>query len=343
MTNSISKPVFSGNRTTDQAVSILHQNDLLIQKRLNTNETDIDTLEEQQDDYIKKDGTESLTADWDAGSHEIKAETFESDVSTGTAPITVASTTMVTNLNADKLDGYDASDIDYSFVSGNDASTDVTSSELEELSDGSDTTLHTHDHGNLSGKSDNDHPQYLLKTDIDDAPADDADTALSSKWIYDNLNGGPYLPTSSVENSLTSGSGTDALSAQQGQILRESQSMAFSVPGTLYTDTDGIDGVGLVVGVPFTISTVRLAVSTAPTGASLIVDILKNGTSIYNSTPANRPTITAGNTSATGGTPDTTTFSAGDIILIAIDQVGSTVAGENLYVNIKTLTDQTVA
>lgn len=50
----------------------------------------------------------SLSADWDAGSYEIRALTFESDVVTGTAPFTVASQTVVTNLNADKLDGSDA-------------------------------------------------------------------------------------------------------------------------------------------------------------------------------------------------------------------------------------------
>lgn len=47
----------------------------------------------------------ALTGDWDAGGYEIRALTFESDVTTGTAPFTVASTTAVTNLNADLLDG----------------------------------------------------------------------------------------------------------------------------------------------------------------------------------------------------------------------------------------------
>ena len=37
------------------------------------------------------------------------AQTFRSTVETGTAPMVVASSTLVTNLNADKLDGYDAS------------------------------------------------------------------------------------------------------------------------------------------------------------------------------------------------------------------------------------------
>lgn len=60
---------------------------------------------------ILADGTVELTADWDAGAHEIRAETLESDVATGTAPLTIASTTLVTNLNADQLDGYDYDDL----------------------------------------------------------------------------------------------------------------------------------------------------------------------------------------------------------------------------------------
>lgn len=54
------------------------------------------------------DGTVPLTANWDAGAFEIRALTFESDVATGTAPLVVASTTVVTNLNADLLDGNSA-------------------------------------------------------------------------------------------------------------------------------------------------------------------------------------------------------------------------------------------
>lgn len=63
--------------------------------------------------YLLTDGTRQLSANWDAGSYEIRAETFESDVATGTAPFTVASTTLVTNLNADYLDGKHASEFLY--------------------------------------------------------------------------------------------------------------------------------------------------------------------------------------------------------------------------------------
>jgi hypothetical protein len=54
--------------------------------------------------FVTVDGTTALTSNWDAGAYEIRALTFESDVTTGTAPFTVASTTKVTNLNADLLD-----------------------------------------------------------------------------------------------------------------------------------------------------------------------------------------------------------------------------------------------
>jgi len=47
----------------------------------------------------------TVANDIDVGAFEIKALKFESDQATGTAPLTVASTTVVTNLNADLLDG----------------------------------------------------------------------------------------------------------------------------------------------------------------------------------------------------------------------------------------------
>jgi sugar lactone lactonase YvrE len=61
---------------------------------------------------LNADGSVPLTANWDAGSFEIRAQTFQSDVATGTAPIIVASTTVVSNLNADQVDGCDVIDED---------------------------------------------------------------------------------------------------------------------------------------------------------------------------------------------------------------------------------------
>ena len=58
---------------------------------------------------LKADGTVPLTADWDVGAFVLTALRFVSDQATGTAPFSVASTTLVANLNADLLDGNEAS------------------------------------------------------------------------------------------------------------------------------------------------------------------------------------------------------------------------------------------
>ena len=59
--------------------------------------------------YLLAAGTRGLSADWDAGAHRITAETLTIDLADGgAAPMTVTSTTKVTNLNADKLDGLDS-------------------------------------------------------------------------------------------------------------------------------------------------------------------------------------------------------------------------------------------
>lgn len=57
----------------------------------------------------KLDGTTPLTANWDVGSFQLRAQTLYADVATGTAPLTISSTTLVTNLNSDLLDGLEAS------------------------------------------------------------------------------------------------------------------------------------------------------------------------------------------------------------------------------------------
>jgi hypothetical protein len=84
----------------------------------------------------------------------------------------------------------------------------------------------------------------------------------------------------------------------------------------------------------YVIETVRTAVNTAPTGASLIVDVNKNGTTIY-TTQGARPTIAASSFTATGNSPAVTTFVAGDYLTVDVDQIGSTVAGSDLTVTIR--------
>jgi len=64
--------------------------------------------------YIRRDGSKQLTANWEAGAFNISAARFGSTIAAGTSPLTVLSDTLVTNLNADKLDGLHASDLSLS-------------------------------------------------------------------------------------------------------------------------------------------------------------------------------------------------------------------------------------
>lgn len=85
----------------------------------------------------------------------------------------------------------------------------------------------------------------------------------------------------------------------------------------------------------WTILSVRASAGTAPTGASIIVDINKNGTTIF-TTQANRPAIAvSNNTSGKVTNMDVTTVAAGDYLTVDIDQVGSTIAGSDLVIQVE--------
>jgi hypothetical protein len=112
----------------------------------------------------------------------LSASRLVSTVADGTAPLTVASGTKVTNLNADKLDGLDSTGFALSgHTHAIDHLTDVTidgtpaDNEVLAYDTGSSkfinqtaaeaglsATGHTHDHGTTTGKGDDDHTIYAL-------------------------------------------------------------------------------------------------------------------------------------------------------------------------------------
>lgn len=110
----------------------------------------------------------------------------------------------------------------------------------------------------------------------------------------------------------------------------------YSAKGTLTTSTGALrlyndTGRRLYFG------SVRAAVGTAPTGAALIVDVKKNGTSIWATTTGNRPTIAISGFTATGGAPDTAFIDPGEYFTVDVLQVGSTIAGADLTVKARYL------
>jgi len=104
-------------------------------------------------------------------------------------------------------------------------------------------------------------------------------------------------------------------------------------PGTLSVSV-GADP--MVFPYPIEIQGISAALQTAPTGADLIVDVNKNGTTIF-TTQANRPRITAGSvvTVSEVTNMDITTLAAGDELTVDVDQVGSSTSGSALTLFIR--------
>lgn len=83
----------------------------------------------------------------------------------------------------------------------------------------------------------------------------------------------------------------------------------------------------------YTVETIRASVNTAPTGAAILVDVNKNGSTIF-TTQGDRPSIAISGFTDTA-TPNVLTYAAGDYITVDVDQIGSTVAGSDLTVTIR--------
>ena len=81
------------------------------------------------------------------------------------------------------------------------------------------------------------------------------------------------------------------------------------------------------------ITQVTAVIGTAPTGSDLICDVNLNGSTIF-TTQANRPTIPAGTNEGASGTPNITNAGPGDYLTVDVDQVGSTVQGSDLTIQI---------
>lgn len=84
------------------------------------------------------------------------------------------------------------------------------------------------------------------------------------------------------------------------------------------------------------IGSIAAMVGEAPTVSSVILDINKNGTSIFD-TQENRPHITPGSNSAVVGSYSVSSLAAGDYLTVDVDQVGSGTPGANLTVVITVL------
>ena len=84
-------------------------------------------------------------------------------------------------------------------------------------------------------------------------------------------------------------------------------------------------------GRTLTITGVRATVGTAPAGASILVDVNRNGTTIF-TTQSARPTIAAAAVFSAQVIPAVTTLTNGQYLTADVDQIGTTTAGADLSV-----------
>jgi len=153
------------------------------------------------------------------------------------------------------------------------------------------------------------------------------DSGLDASKSASPLVGDSYLATDTEKLYVCYVEGTWVNVGQKTYFL------GFSIPGIAQIDTKLA---GVLIKGNWEIVTSHAYSDTAPTGASLILDVNINGTSAY-TTQGNRPTILATEyDSGETATPDVVSLSDGDRLTVDIDQVGSTISGgDNLYISIE--------
>lgn len=159
-------------------------------------------------------------------------------------------------------------------------------------------------------------PQASITNLVSDLAAKEATANKGAASGYAPLNASSKVPTANL--------GSDAL----GKII------PFSNTGTLAVQT-GTHRLYNDTGIAWTIISVRATVGTSPAGASVIIDVNKNGTTIF-TTQANRPTIAAAaNTSGKVTNMNVTSVADGEYLTVDVDQVGSTTNGADLTLQLE--------
>jgi hypothetical protein len=78
----------------------------------------------------------------------------------------------------------------------------------------------------------------------------------------------------------------------------------------------------------------NVGINGEPEGNDIIVDVEKGGTTIFTA-QGNRPTILAGQLNSDAEVPDVTSVNVNDVFTFSIDQVGTTVSGSNLMIQVR--------
>ena len=143
--------------------------------------------------------------------------------------------------------------------------------------------------------------------DVNQSPTGEANVTLNSEES-------PFVDFEDEQHGDEhAGGGNDVLFTEKQATWVQSGDVELSM---------AVESIRLYASTAGTIKDVRCAVNTAPTTTAVIVDLNKNGASIFTN-QANRPTIPSGSNTGVSPTPDVTTYIAGDFFNIEIDQEDS--------------------
>lgn len=181
------------------------------------------------------------------------------------------------------------------------------------------------------------------KTWADNDTVNYTDINANFDSLYNEVNGN--LDNTNIKSSAAISESKIAFSTASGHNHDGSNSKlipafaVFTVTGTLTTSTDPAPWIP--IRQTRTITEAYAVVKTAPTGASILIDVeysTDDGatwTSIWDNDQGDRLTIAASSKDDDQTTFDTTSIASGSLLRIAVDQVGSTIAGADLTVTVK--------
>jgi hypothetical protein len=143
----------------------------------------------------------------------------------------------------------------------------------------------------------------------------------NAAWFVQNVKG--YGTAVTPVRGFVTGESSDAYFDTHVAAMRHMDKTTY--PGVLTTSTGGLRVTNDTIA-DANIGKITASVGTAPTGADIVIAVLKNGISITTSF-----TIAAGASSGTAVLSDVS-LAPGDYLTFNVTQVGSTVAGSNLTI-----------
>lgn len=164
--------------------------------------------------------------------------------------------------------------------------------------------------------------------DTDDVPEGATNLYYTAERVQDMLN--TFLVAGS-NITLTYNDGADSLTIAATSV-NDPIMVDLTDEGATVVVATGIRTIRMPYA--YTLSSVKLMCTTAPTGAAIIVNIKKNGTTIFSTKVQIDATGTTSVGSGTAHVLSTTSFAADDVVTFDVDQVGSTIAGAGLKVTL---------